>query len=294
MLDGIDVFVKVVQAQSFSGAARRLNMPTTTVSAKVARLEKRLGVTLLHRTTRKLNLTEAGRQYFDHCARAMRDIEDGERQVAESQGDPQGQLRITATADMAQALLAPVLKTYLEQYPDVTVSLKVTNFVEDLVSENIDLALRIGVLKDSSLIARKYLDCQIGLWASPDYIAQHGNPRSIDDLKHHHVVGFSNRMATVTVYDTSGQRHIINLSPRLELDDVQTGTNFVEAGLGIGVFPDFANSMQATRNLVPVLPDYRTETYSAYFVYPQQRYVPLTVRKFIETALAQEARTNAG
>jgi len=141
-LDAIAVFVRVVEAGSFSAAARRMGMPKATVSAKVARLEKRLGLSLLQRTTRKVRVTEAGEQYFRHCASAIREVEVAEAALQSASGKPSGVLKVTAPVDLGHTLLPRIVHAYAATYPDVTLELLVTNRIVDLVGEGIDLAIR--------------------------------------------------------------------------------------------------------------------------------------------------------
>src|SRR5262245_55888684 len=184
-MDAIAVFVKVVEAGSFSQAAARMGMPKTTVSAKVAGLEERLGVRLIERTTRTLHLTEAGEMYFRHCAIAIREVELGEEALQAAKGKPSGLLRVTAPVDLGQGLLPVVAGAYTAKYPDVSMDLIVTNRIVDLVEEGIDLALRwAGALKDSSLIARRYFETTSHLWASQKYlqrVSKHMHPRDLEN-----------------------------------------------------------------------------------------------------------------
>jgi DNA-binding transcriptional LysR family regulator len=173
--DAIPVFVKVVEAGSFSAAARLLGMPKTTVSAKVAALEKRLELKLIQRTTRKLHVTEAGMKYFRHCSNAVHEIELGEAALQSTQGEPTGLLRVTAPVDIGHMLLPRITRTYLARYPGTSVELLVSNRFVDLVGEGIDLAIRAGALRDSSLIAKRFQDVAATLWASPAYLRQLGN-----------------------------------------------------------------------------------------------------------------------
>ena len=149
--DAIPVFVKVVEAGSFSAAARLLNMPKTTVSAKIAALEKRLELKLIQRTTRKLHVTEAGMKYFRHCSNAIHEIELGEAALQSTQGEPTGVLRVTAPVDVGHLVLPRITRAYLARYPETSVELLVSNRFVDLIGEGVDLAIRAGTLKDSSL-----------------------------------------------------------------------------------------------------------------------------------------------
>src|SRR5271165_2425292 len=151
-VDSIQVFVEVVEAQSFTRAAGRLKMPATTVSAKIAKLEERLGVTLIQRTTRRLQVTPAGRAYYERCARALAEIAEGERELLAGTQEPSGLLRITTPPDLAHGLLTPKVERFLKAYPKTSVELIVTSQIVDLLAERIDLAVRVGVLNDSSLI----------------------------------------------------------------------------------------------------------------------------------------------
>ena len=170
-MDAIAVFVKVVEAGSFSAAARRLGLPKTTVSAKVAGLEKRLGVLLIQRTTRQLRMTEAGEKYFHHCAIATREVELGEAALQSAKDKPCGVLKVTAPVDFGRAVLPRIVRAYAAKYPDVSVELMVTNRIVDVVEEGVDLAIRwAGALKDSSLIARRFIETRSNLWASPKYL----------------------------------------------------------------------------------------------------------------------------
>ncbi len=155
-LDGIEVFVKVVEAGSFSQAAKLLGMPNSTVSAKVSALEKRLGVTLLQRSTRKLRATPAGETYFQQCVQALEQLQAAESELTSAQREPQGLLRVTAPADIGHTLLATLVRGFLQQYPKTEVELVVTNRVLDLIAEGVDLAIRAGELTDSRLIAKRF------------------------------------------------------------------------------------------------------------------------------------------
>src|SRR5690606_1413119 len=141
-LDGIDVFVKVVQCGSFSGAARLLGMPVTTVSGKVAALERRLGVTLIRRTTRKLSITQAGETYFAHCVRALEAVSAAEKSLSSAKAEPEGLLRVTAPPDIGHLILPPIVREYLKAHPKTRIELILTNRIVDLVGEGVDLAIR--------------------------------------------------------------------------------------------------------------------------------------------------------
>lgn len=287
-LDGIDVFAEVVDARSFSAAATRLGMPVSTVSAKVARLEQRLGVTLLHRTTRQLNLTQSGKAYYQRCVRALAEMSEAERELADQLQEPAGLLTISAAADLAQFKLIPVIDAYLERYPKTSIDLKVSNRRVDLVAEGIDLAIRSGELEDSALVVSRYADTRVGLWASRDYLDRHGWPDSILGLGAHRLVQMSRAEELLKIADLRSEEIGTTDRSRLCCDDLQTVRAFIEQGAGIGVLPDFIGRY-VERPLVQVLPDVVSDPISAYFVYPAQKFVPRALRSFIDLAREHEA-----
>lgn len=185
------IFAKVVEQGSFTAAAKSLGLPKTTVSRKVQELEERLGAQLLNRTTRKLGLTEAGAVYHDHSARIARELEEAESAVGQLQGGPRGWLRVTAPYSIGILWIAPLLSEFHQRYPEVRVDLHLSNDKLDLISSEVDVALRIGSLPDSSLVARRLESFRTQVYASPEYIQRHGEPLHPDDLQHHRVLAFS-------------------------------------------------------------------------------------------------------
>ncbi|MGH8297710.1 MAG: LysR family transcriptional regulator [Steroidobacteraceae bacterium] len=285
-LDAVAVFVRVVESGSFSAAARRLGMPKATVSAKVARLEKSLGISLIQRTTRKLRVTEAGEQYFRHCAEAIREVELAEAALQSSKGKPAGVLKVTAPVDLGHTLLPRIVHAYVAKYPDVSIELLVTNRVIDLVGEGIDLAIRPAqVMKDSSLIAQRFFEIGSNLWASPHYLKQLGAPAHPRDLKSAAFVGFPPQSSVVL---TNGKSELeVSTAGRIRADDFETIKALLLSGAGIARLPDFvAEEAAAAGTLVPVLPQWRPKEWGAfYFVYVGRRYGLPKVQAFIQTAL---------
>lgn len=284
-LDAIAVFVRVVESGSFSAAARRLGMPKATVSAKVARLEKQLGVSLIQRTTRKLRVTEAGEQYFRHCADAIREVELAEAALLSTSGKPSGVLKVTTPVDLGHTLLPRIVRAYAAKYPDVSVELLVTNRVVDLVGEGIDLAIRPSqVLKESSLIAQRYFEMGSNLWASPHYLQRLGTPSHPRDLKQADFVEFLRRSSVVV---TNGRSDVeVTMTGRIRSDDFETTRALLLSGQGIAWLPDFlADEAAQAGTLVPVLPQWRPKEPGAfYFVYVGRKYGLPKVKAFIQTA----------
>lgn len=185
------IFAKVVEQGSFTAASRALGLPKTTVSRKVQELEERLGAQLLNRTTRRLGLTEAGAVYHDHSVRIARELEEAESAVGQLQGGPRGWLRVTAPYSIGVVWIVPLLSEFHRRHPEVRIDLNLGNERLDLISTETDVALRVGNLPDSSLVARRLHSFRTQVYASPDYIARHGEPLHPDDLQHHRVLAFS-------------------------------------------------------------------------------------------------------
>lgn len=295
-LDDIAVFVRVVETGSFSAAARRLEMPKATVSAKVARLEQRLGLTLIQRTTRKLRVTEAGERYFRHCADAIREVELAEAALQSTSGKPSGVLKVTTPVDLGHTLLPRIVHAFAARYPDVAVELIITNRVVDLVGEGVDLAIRPAqTLKDSSLIAERFFEMGSNLWASPKYLRQLGALAHPGDLNKATFLPFTSQSAIVL---TNGKSDVeISIAGHVRADDFETIKALLLLEEGIAWLPDFlAEDAARTGALVPVLARWRPKERGAfYFVYVGQKYGLPKVQAFIETALeVVSSRANRG
>ncbi|MEO9900360.1 LysR family transcriptional regulator [Nisaea sp.] len=289
-VDAIEIFVEVVAAQSFRRAAERLGMPSTTVSAKLARLEERLGVTLIRRTTRQLHVTPAGQRYYQRCVRALGELEEAERELADLSQEPAGRLRLTVPADLAQTAAPPAIERFLKLYPKVSVELIVTNRRVDLIAEGVDLAIRLGLHDEASLIVRKFLEGRAGLWASPGYLKERGVPKTVADLARHDMIRFSSLGESSPLVTSSGEVAEINFSGRLASDDLQNIRTLIARGNGIGLLPDFlGGSSEGETPLVRVLPELCSDPVTVYFAYPAQRFVPLTVKAFIASATSRDA-----
>lgn len=190
-LSNIELFVRVVEEGSFSAAARSLGITPSAVSRQISSLEVELGGRLFQRTTRKQNLTEVGEIYFQHAQRLVEDMEAAQLAVKQLAGKPSGHLRLTAEADFALAFIAPILPEFLNRYPDIQVSLQMSAVLQDLIHDNLDVAIRIGHLEESSLAARKVADSRSLICASPNYLAKHGTPMYPRELCSHCCLSFN-------------------------------------------------------------------------------------------------------
>jgi len=284
-LDGIEVFVKVVEAGSSNQAAKLLAMPNSTVSAKVSALEKRLGVTLLQRSTRKLHPTEAGKSYFEQCVQALRQLENAESELTSAQKEPRGLLRLTAPADIGHSLLAALVPAFLGKYPKMEVDVTVTNRVLDLIAEGVDLAIRAGELADSRLIAKRFSAGHFGLWASSSYLKSRGLPAHPKQLAEHECLRFSLFKDNEVELTRGKEKSRVALAGRLRADDFETLKSLALRDAGIAYLPSFLCAEEAKqRRLERVLPDWVGAAVTLSFVYPAQRFVSPKVRAFIGSA----------
>ncbi|MCC8937714.1 LysR family transcriptional regulator [Bradyrhizobium sp. Arg68] len=290
-MDAITVFVKVVEAGNFSAAARRLGMPKTTVSAKVAGLEKRLGVRLIQRNTRRLRMTEAGDAYFQHCAIAVREVEKGEAELQSTKSKPSGVLKVTAPVDLGHAILPRIARAYAAQCPDVSLQFILTNRIVDIVEEGVDVAIRFaGTLKDSSLIARRFIEIRSDLWASPQYMKRLGKPNHPRDLADAEFITYPFQRGTILL--TNGKSDfMLEMKGRVQADDVGLVNALTVLGEGIAWLPDYLTAELAKAGkLVQVLSEWRPKQVrlgTIYFVYAGRQYALPKVETFIQTALGQ-------
>lgn len=282
------VFVKVVQAGSFSAAARQLGLPTSTISMRVSRLEKRLGITLLQRTTRKLNLTEAGTAYYQHASLGLGYMLEAEAAVDEARKQPQGRLKVTAPADLGDGLLSTLIESTQRAFPALEVELLLTDRYIDLVAEGIDVAIRAGELRDSSLIAKSLGNIRWGVFASRDYLKHSAPLQEPQDLHAHRCLQFS-PMGRDSWDLSSGSNSItIPLTGRTMVNSIGVVRSMVENGMGVGLLPTFTcKPGLASGNLARVLPQWQGRADPVHLVYPQQRFMPPKLRAFIDLAQAE-------
>ena len=285
-LNDIAVFARVVEAGSFTAAAHLLGMPKTTVSRRVAALEREVGVRLVQRTTRSLNMTDAGRLYYEQSSQALRMIEDAHLRLAEARAEPSGTIRISAPVGFADHLLTGVVFDFLAAHPKTKVELQLTDERLNLVGNRIDLAFRTGMLPDSTLIARKLGSTHRILCASPDYLARRGLPAAAADLARHDCViaGPSTGSAHWMLDGPRGQE-TVTVSGRFAANEMQAVVASAIAGHGIAQLPyQAAEASVRDGQLRRVLDDYTTPVGGLYAVYPSSRHVSPLVKAFIELA----------
>lgn len=276
------VFVRVVQAGSLSEAARRLSLPKSTVSRKLADLEERLGERLVQRTTRKLGLTEAGRVLFERVMPAVSELVEAEQAVGGLRGEPRGLLRVAAP--MSMGFLGSTVAEYLSLCPEVTVEMVCSDRVVDLIEERFDVAIRAGTLGDSSLVARRLGTARSTLVAAPTYVKRHGMPQTPAELVDHACIAFGRGTAPhLWTLESVAERAEVRVNPRLVVNDWELVSEAVLAGLGIGWLPQLScrNHIRNER-LVAVLPDFCSPEIPVYAVYPTRRQLSPKVVAFVE------------
>jgi DNA-binding transcriptional LysR family regulator len=288
-LNQLRVFVEVARQGGFSAAARVLDMPRSTVSRWVQELESRLGVRLLQRTTRSIQLTEIGEGYYRRGLAAVESVEQADAWVRSRAEHPHGTLRVTTFQLFAETLLAPVVVAYLEQNPGMSVQVLISERDVDLVDERIDLAVRIGGLVDSSLIVRKLARLDGWMLASPDYLATHGLPAHPSELAQHSNMIYQHNREVLTVPFDDGQDRVeVSLPSRCVANSIELVRQVTLGGLGIGFLPPMlAHEDVAAGRLVRVLPRWSTPSQSMYVVYPSRRHLAQKVRAFVDLLAAR-------
>ena len=285
ILPYLETFSAVVENGSFTAAADALGISKPVVSKQVSQLEKHLGVQLLQRTTRRLNLTQAGEVFASYSQRIMADVRDAEQSVLPLQSEPRGRLRISAPESLAMSLLPEVLLSFQQQYPSIELDINVTGRLVDLVEEGIDVALRVGKLEDSSLIARLLMPCGFHACASPEYLKKHGIPEHPAELESHNCMVYSQapHPDSWQFIDSQGKSIRIKVNGNLRSD---TGNILMNAALndnGIFIGPTFmiASALEDGR-LETILDDYTPVTTGLYAVYPYSKLVSTKVRAFVD------------
>ncbi len=290
ILTYIETFAAVAEKGSFTAAADTLGISKPVVSKQISQLEKHLGVQLLQRTTRRLHLTQAGEVFASYSQRIMSDVREAEQSVLPLQSEPQGRLRISVPESLAMSLLPETLLSFQQQCPKLELDICVSGRFIDLVEEGIDVALRVGSLEDSTLIARLLMPCKFHVCISPDYSKRHGIPNHPNDLSEHNCLVYSQspKSDTWMFKEKDGKDIKVKVKGNLRSD---AGVLLMESALsGNGIFigPTYmvANAL-SNGQLVTVLDDYCHEETGVYAVYPYSKLVSSKVRAFVDYLVQQ-------
>jgi DNA-binding transcriptional LysR family regulator len=281
-LNELLVFARVVQAGSFTAAARALRMPKSTVSRKVSELEQRVGAQLLQRTTRQLRLTDVGQAYYAHCARVVAEAEEAELAVTRMQGAPQGLLRVTTP--LTFSFLGPLVAEFLKRYPGVQVEMVCTDRSVALVEEGFDVAVRAGKLADSTLIARRLGSIERIVVAAPSYLEAHGAPKTPRDLEKHDCLIFGLAVGGAVWTLHSGAKTVeVAVRGRMAVNEPDMLRALSRAGAGIALSPDVHYLQDvAAGHLRRVLPEWSSTGTPVHAVYPGTRHHVPKVMAFVD------------
>ena len=277
-LSGMALFVRIVEDGSLSAAGRSLGLPKATVSRRLAQLESLLGAPLLTRSTRASSLTDAGRRFFERIQPIVRDAEAAQSEMRTANTEPAGMLKISAPVSFGESVIAPGLMQFLEQYPRIRADLHFSDERVNIIADGFDLAIRLGELGDSELISRRLADVPVVLVAAPSYLAAHGAPENVDDLKRHIAI-LTRRNADL--WNVGGKT--LRVSWRISTGSVTVTRDAVRAGLGIAQLPRFFVDDDLTAGtLAEVLPRHEVPKSFASALYPRSIVPSLALRTLLD------------
>jgi DNA-binding transcriptional LysR family regulator len=284
-LSAIEIFVAVVNQEGFTAAARELDVSKSYVSKQVSRLEDRLGVRLLNRTTRHVSPTGEGEAFFERCAQILDDLEEAERALTQAHSEPVGTLRLTAPMSFGQAYLAPAAADFMSEYPDLRVDIHFTDRLVDIIEEGFDLAVRVGSLQDSSLIVRRVGPATGYAVAASSYLEERGEPTHPEDLTDHACLLYSYlQTGTTWVFqDGEGTEARIDVDGPMRANNGEALLAACTRGLGIYTAPDFITAEAIRSGKVQrVLEDWHLDVGGVWALYPHRRHLSTKVRLFVD------------
>jgi DNA-binding transcriptional LysR family regulator len=293
LFQSMKVFVKVAELGSLSAAARALDLSNPSVTRQLADLEGHLNARLFNRSTRRLSLTETGAAYLERCRQLLQDLEEAALAASMSAANPTGTLRINASVSFGVNYLAHALHEYAQRYPNVRLDMSLSDRIVDLVEEGYDVAIRIGRIQDSALIARQIASARTFLCAAPAYLEKHGTPLAPSDLAHHACLTYSYRSTRADwQFTRNGETHTVRVKGMLDADNGDLLREAAIAGMGIIEQPSFiVGDAIRQKLLVPLLCDYDKEQLTIYAVYPSRKHLSAKVRTFVDY-LADRFATN--
>lgn len=286
-LRAMAAFVAIADKGSLTAAAASTGASLPAVVRTLAALEASLGVRLINRTTRRLHLTEEGTQYLDHCRAVLGAIRDAEASLASRRTEPQGRLAVTASVLFGRRYVAPIVNDFVSRYAEVGVELLLLDRIVNLIDDGIDVGVRIGHLRDSSLIALPVGRVRRVVCASPKYLRRHGTPRTPADLSAHRCVHFAQAAGDREWHFREGRRSVgVAISSRLVVNQADAAIDACVAGLGLGNFLSYQTAPQvAAHELRYVLEDYEPEPVPIHLVYPHSRLQSAKVRVFVDACV---------
>lgn len=280
-IESLESFVTVVESGQFSAAAERLGIGKSVISRRVSELEEHLGALLIQRTTRRLSLTDAGREFYPRAVQLLEDLAEAEQSVSTAQQALNGPIRLAAPLSFGLLHLAPALNTFMTKHPGVVLDMDFNDSQVDLIQEGVDLALRIGRLEDSSMVALPLAPIRALVCASPGYLARYGTPQTPEALAGHQGLCYSNlpEPQKWRFIDSKGGSHTVRVENRMQANNGQILLEAAASGHGVCLSPTFiAYRTILEGRLVPLLKDYQIPSASAYVIYPNRRFIPQRVR----------------
>lgn len=284
-LTAMQVFVQVVEHGSFAKASERQEISTSACSRQVSDLEAHLGARLLNRTTRKLSLTESGQAFYERAVQLLSDLEEAEQLAAQSVQSPRGTLKLTCSLNFGVRHVAPAIAEFLARHAQVKFDVSVSDRIVDLVDEGYDLAIRIGNLGSTNLVARKLGEMRGVLCASPDYIARHGAPKMPQDIPGHNCLMYTNvaHPEQWHFYDKAGEEQVVHVAGNVRVNNGDMLAELAARGAGLVYEPDFIVGPDiAAGRLVALLPGYDCIRADIWAVYPSRRHLSAKVRAFVD------------
>ncbi len=283
--EGLREFVHVVEQGGFTAAARQLSVSTSFVSRQVTRLEDRLDVRLLQRTTRTVRLTEMGKVYYDRSREILDQLEALDSEMADLQEKPKGLVRIAAAGEYAEQYVAPLVAEFVAKYPEVSVDLESSMQIVDIVDEGFDIAIRMSALSDSSLIARKVEQRRIMVCASPDYLKEHGRPKTPEDLRTHNCLMFPDMPWRFKYPDRIQE---VKLRGSWSSNNGRVLVAAARQGIGVVRFSEYyLEELINAGELEIILQEYEVDDAATWIIYPNRRHLPTRVRYLVEFLLEE-------
>ena len=278
--EGVSEFVAVAEMESFTAAAKRLNTSVANISRQVQALENRLATKLFNRTTRKVSATEAGLVFYHHCRQLLDGLDEAERALTNLQTKPTGSLKITAPLSFGEKFIAPLVNNFASKYPDLSIEMLLSNQQFDLIENGFDLAIRLGVLEDSSLMAKRLSSRKQYVCASPDYLARRGQPHTLSELSRHNCL-----LGTLDYwrFEEGGKQRNLRVKGNMRCNSGPALRDAALKGLGLVQLPDYyVDAFIARGELVAVLSQQSHALEGIWAVYPANRHQSTKVRMLID------------
>ena len=284
---GVIGFVRTVAAGSFAGAARELGVSPVAVSKNVQRLERRLGVRLLQRSTRKLGLTEEGRLFYERCIGPLRELEGAQAAVKDKGRSPAGRLRVTSVSPFARTYVLPLLPAFSRRYPEIELELHLDDAVSDMIAEGYDVGIRAGEMRDATMVVREIAPLHFVVCGAPSYVAKYGMPGKPADLSGHNCVRQARRIPAGPAHWLLGPNKVAtSVSGNFIANDITTLVMAAVHGQGLAFAPlPFVLPLFRSGALVPLLPHWISKPAHLFIHYPNRKHLPMRVRSFVNFML---------